>query len=196
MLLFVLCICVFHFLFGCALLCPSNFFLHLILWCSFWCSCNNLHAFALRFFSLSFSSFSVFNKKLAKNAKMAKNAIDEWWEFEGFGAKKSIANFIKNEKIVMELVDMSMFILQVAKKDDSLYLLANKVWILECNFAILFLLYVYFLQRLFLLFYSLGYVVSFIVISEILDVFVFVFSNYVFYFWCGWFIILRLFFHF
>jgi hypothetical protein len=58
----------------------------------------------------------------------------------------------------------------------------------------LFFLYVYFLQCLFLLFYSLGYVVSFIVVSEILNVLVFFFSYYVFYFWCGWFIILRVFF--
>ncbi len=51
----------------------------------------------------------------------AKNAFDEWQEFGGFNTKKSIANLVKDGKIVMELMDMlAMFILQVAKKDKML----------------------------------------------------------------------------
>ncbi len=76
---------------------------------------------------------------------------------------------------------------------NYLYLLANKLWILECNFAIFFL-YVYFLQCLFLLSYFFRLCCFFYSCKWILDVLVFFFSYYVFNFWCGWFIILWVFF--
>jgi hypothetical protein len=56
----------------------------------------------------------------------AKNAFDEWQKFQGHNIERSIADLSKNEDIIMELVDMfSLFILQVAKKDNNMYLLTK-----------------------------------------------------------------------
>ncbi len=52
----------------------------------------------------------------------ARNALDAWHEFQGFDIKKFIANFSEDPNSIMVLVDMlAMFVLQVAKKDESLY---------------------------------------------------------------------------
>ncbi len=51
-----------------------------------------------------------------------KNVFDEWKLFCGFDTTKSIVDLSKDEGLIKDLVDMlSSFILQVAKKDGSLY---------------------------------------------------------------------------
>ncbi len=90
------------------------------------------------------------------------------------------------------MVDMlSMFILQISKKDNNLH--TNKAWILECNFVTSFFFYVYCLQCLFLLSYFLDYVVSFFLVSEISNALMIIFLNVFLNFFCGWFIILQMF---
>ncbi len=56
----------------------------------------------------------------------AKHAFDKWRKFSGFGTKRSLANVLKDANFIKKLVDMlTLFILQVAKKDGSLYLLTK-----------------------------------------------------------------------
>jgi hypothetical protein len=60
-----------------------------------------------------------------------KNAFDELHEFWGFNIIKSIVDLSKDEQFVMVLDDMlAMFILQVTKKDDGLYLLMKYVFLI------------------------------------------------------------------
>jgi hypothetical protein len=50
------------------------------------------------------------------------NAFNEWKVLRGLDTTRSIAYLLKDEYFVKDLVDMiSSFILQVAKKDGSLY---------------------------------------------------------------------------
>jgi hypothetical protein len=49
-----------------------------------------------------------------------KNVFDEWRVFCGFDTKKSIIDLLEDESSIKDM--LSSFILQVAKKDGSLYL--------------------------------------------------------------------------
>jgi hypothetical protein len=52
-----------------------------------------------------------------------KNAFDEWHEFWGFEMNKFIKDLLEGEQFVMVLFDMlAIFIFQVAKKDNNMYL--------------------------------------------------------------------------
>jgi hypothetical protein len=51
----------------------------------------------------------------------ARNAFDEWRIFCGFDIEKSILDFLESEMIVKNLVNMSLFVLQVAKKINTMY---------------------------------------------------------------------------
>jgi len=51
-----------------------------------------------------------------------KNAFDEWRLFCGFDTSKIIVDLSENEGLIKDLVDMLFsFVLQVVKKDGSLY---------------------------------------------------------------------------
>jgi hypothetical protein len=48
--------------------------------------------------------------------------FDEWKVFHSLDTTRSIANLLENESFVKDLVNMlSSFVLQVVKKDGSLY---------------------------------------------------------------------------
>jgi hypothetical protein len=59
-----------------------------------------------------------------KHAELwAKNKFDEWKKFHNYDTKKSIVHLSKTEETISRLVDMlAPFVLQVAKKDCSMYL--------------------------------------------------------------------------
>jgi len=63
-------------------------------------------------------------RRVSKHVELsAKNVFDEWKLFDGFNTTKFIVDLSKDESSIKDLVDMlSSFILQVAKKDDNLYL--------------------------------------------------------------------------
>jgi hypothetical protein len=51
-----------------------------------------------------------------------RNAFDEWRVLHGLDTTRSIVDLLKDEYFVKDLVDMlSSFVLQVTKKDGSLY---------------------------------------------------------------------------
>jgi len=60
---------------------------------------------------------------VSKHIKLwAMNAFNEWRLIHGFDMAKSISNLFEYEGLIKDLVDMlSSFVLQVAKKDGSLY---------------------------------------------------------------------------
>jgi len=52
----------------------------------------------------------------------ARNVFDEWKVFHSLDTTRSIADLLENESFVKDLVNMlSSFVLQVVKKDGSLY---------------------------------------------------------------------------
>lgn len=63
-------------------------------------------------------------QRINKHAELwAKNAFDKWKVFRGFDTTSSIVDLSKDESSIKNLVDMlSSSILQVAKKDGSIYL--------------------------------------------------------------------------
>ncbi len=67
-----------------------------------------------------------------------KNAFNEWQVFCDFDMQKSITN-LENEKFIKYIVDMlSSFVLQVAKKDGSLYLPTKYCFLFKFSNFILF----------------------------------------------------------
>jgi hypothetical protein len=71
-----------------------------------------------------FENMNKGNHKVSKHAKMwINNAFNECKNLWGFNIEKSIVNLFDNVNVIKELVEMlALFILQVAKKDGSLYL--------------------------------------------------------------------------
>jgi len=53
----------------------------------------------------------------------ARNVFDEWKVFDSLDTTRSIVDLLEEESFVKDLINMlSSFVLQVAKKDGSLYL--------------------------------------------------------------------------
>jgi hypothetical protein len=61
--------------------------------------------------------------RASKYAKVwVPNVFEKWCKFKAFDIERSIANLFEDEGFVMVLINMLyLFILQVAKKDKSLY---------------------------------------------------------------------------
>jgi hypothetical protein len=69
----------------------------------------------------------------------AKNIFDEWRFFHGFDTTKPIVNIFLNGDFIKDLADMlSSFVLQITKKDGTLYLPIKYYFL---HFLNLFLLY-------------------------------------------------------
>jgi hypothetical protein len=81
-----------------------------------------------------------------------KNDFNEWKIFHGFDTTKFIANILKNDFFVKDLVDMlSAFVLQVAKKNVNLYPQIICVVLPSFEFHIVVCFYKYFLGFMFFL---------------------------------------------
>jgi hypothetical protein len=66
----------------------------------------------------------------------AKNAFGEWQQFHGYETNMSIANLLEKEESVKGLVDMiCLFVLQVAKKDDNMYLMTKYFFLILLFFS-------------------------------------------------------------
>ncbi len=79
-----------------------------------------------RFFEIDkdFENMNKGNHKASKHVKMwINNAFNECKNLWGFNTDKFIINLLDNVNSIKELVEMlALFILQVEKKDGSLYL--------------------------------------------------------------------------